>query len=391
MNQALQKLIRDRWLLLLVLLWIAVNAGIFMVKGIVTDFEAEKYISQARLVLKNGLPESDNYFLYSTTIYLIALSLKLRLGFGLVVCLQLIMNLISTLFFFRLCERLFKNSTLAFFATSVLLFNVFYQQYNTFLFTESLFYSLVVIYTSYLLLLKTFRLQQFIIITFLLLLLCVTRPTGILMLAATMIYAVFWLLRSMATYKKLLLILGSAIIFFFLLNNLLGLGGTLDFMLPFRNENIICGVDSNIRTDVYVPEKGNSLSGMFAYIVHNPAQVRKLAGLRSVAFFGMTRNYYSAIHNIYLVAFFYPLFVMAVVGSFRLVKKHKSAIIFLLSVVLFFWLTTMLTCDDWHNRFVLTLSPIFILLAFAAFIPLRQTPGYKKPPILGGFSKKVKC
>jgi hypothetical protein len=41
--------------------------------------------------------------------------------------------------------------------------------------------------------------------------------------------------------------------------------------------------------------------------------------------------------------------------------------VYILLIMVLFWVTTLLTCDDWHNRFILTITPWFFLLGISAF------------------------
>lgn len=363
----LKKFPEKKFLYLLCGLWAVVQVVIYWQKGIVTDYEAEKYISQAHLVLQYGVPESRNYYLYFTEISLIVFCLKFHLSFAFIVVIQMLVNFFATFMFLKLSLKFLYDQKLALLCTAFFILNFQYQQYNTFLFTESIFYSMAVICTSYFLRLSAYKPRQIIALVFLLALLCITRPTGILFVAATIIYHSVYFLKSFTFLKRLFIIAAASMVFLFLFNIILGIGGTLDFMLPFRNENIICGVDTTAGSGIQTMENGNSIGGLLYYIFHNPIHFLRLAWLRSVAFFGMLRSYFSLLHNVYLAVFFYPIFIFAVAGIWKRYKAKDRLSGFLVLIISLFWITTMLTCDDWHNRFILTISPFMILLAFAAF------------------------
>jgi hypothetical protein len=144
-------------------------------------------------------------------------------------------------------------------------------------------------------------------------------------------------------------------------------GGSLNFMLPFKKENIICGVPTTNNLEIKTLEKGNSVEGILYYIFNNGKQFLRLAGLKTVSFFGMVRNYYSSFHNIFLVLFFYPFYFLALAGFFNISPGKKPVFVYLSVIVLLYWITTLLTCDDWHNRFILTVFPFIFLIAFSAF------------------------
>jgi len=333
--------------------------------GVVTILEADKYITEAHLFIDEGKFYSPNYWLYSTEIFLIVAALKLHVGFLWIVVIQLLVNLVATGMFYKLALTFLKDRGLAFFTTAFFIINIPYQVYNTYLFTESLFYSLGVIFSCYLLLMNTPAARKIIILSILLGILCLTRPTGILFFPAACIYLFFRFFKKISLTAKLLTVTVTAGFFLLILNKLLGVGGSLDFMYPFRTENIICGVPTTEAHIDTLPD-GNSLEGLLYYIIHNPQQFLRLGWLKSKAFFGMRRSYYSSGHNIYLMIFYYPFYLLAIIGIIKNYKYQKSILLYLLLIIGLFWVTTLLTCDDWHNRFVLTITPWFFLIGMSA-------------------------
>jgi hypothetical protein len=160
------------------------------------------------------------------------------------------------------------------------------------------------------------------------------------------------------------------------LNSALGSGGGLDFMLPFRDERIICGVPSLPQfIDIKTSENGNSIYGLLYYATHNFSQFIRLVRLRTFAFFGLYRSYYSLAHNSYLIVYFNMIHLMAILGIFYWTKIQKLKLLFLLSFIFLTWVTVILTCDDWHNRFYLNISPYLILLSMAFVSKLIKKAG----------------
>lgn len=355
--------------------WIIVQGVQLWQNGIVTGLEAEKYITEANYLLRFGKMSSNNYYLYSTQVFLIAAAIKWKTGFAIIVVVQFLLNIFATIMFYKLAVSFLKRPGVAVLATFFFIINVPYQVYNSFLFTESIFYSLTIIYSSYLLLLKKLTAKNFVFILLFSMLLAITRPTGILFFGAAAFYIFFRFLNHINVLYKILIIASAATLFFVSLNAMLQTGGSLDFMLPFKRENIICGVNTVANVEINSFEKGNSLQGIFYYIYNNHQQFLRLAKLKTFSFFGMLRSYYSFLHNVFLVIFFYPFYVLSLAGIWKKIKQEDRAIIFLILIILLYWLTTLLTCDDWHNRFVLTVSPFLFLLGFAAFSKI--APGVK--------------
>lgn len=358
--------------ILLGFFWLLTQAALFWQRGIVTGFEAIKYINEAQHFLQYGTLSSNNFWLYSTEIFLIVAAIKLHLDFIFIVIIQWLLNLFATWMFFQLVVYILKKPLLVFLATFIFIINITYQVYNSFLFTESVFYSLTVIYSSYLLRIEKLNSKKIAILILLLILLSVTRPTGILFFPTTAIYIFFRFMKNISVWHKIAIVFSAFIIFYFSVNQMLQSGGEFDFMLPFRKENIICGVSTTTNANIEVMEKGNSLEGLVYYIFHNKDEFLKLAGLKTISFFGLTRNYYSPLHNLYLIIFFYPIYFLSIIGIIKLIKKKEKEIIYLVTIILLYWITTLLTCDDWHNRFILTVSPFIFLIAFAAFTPSKN-------------------
>ena len=364
---------------ILLLLWLLVNAFILIHRGIFLEGESAKYIGEADLFVRTGRMESANYWLYFFQIVLIAGCIKGHLSFAWIVFLQLLSNLAATGFFYRTIGYLFRNGQLAFIGTCLLLLNYFYQEFNSFLYTESFFYSFTLILSCYLIRIDSLTIRRSLTVIFLLTLICITRPTGLLFIPPAFLYLFLVFFRKMSALKKTALLMVIGLGFIFLLDMALGSGGELDFMLPFRDERIICGVPT---LPGFVPIQtagnGNSLFGLVYYILHNPAQFFRMAGLRSLAFFGLYRKYYSTGHNLYLIIYFFSVYAMTLAAVGYWLKHHLEVFCYFLSAITLTWLTVILTCDDWHNRFFLTISPFLIILSMPVLLKtLKKTPDEK--------------
>ena len=138
-------------------------------------------------------------------------------------------------------------------------------------------------------------------------------------------------------------------------------------MLPARDERIICGVPT-LPDFVKIDEStnGNSLYGLLYYITHNFSQFVRLAFYRSIAFFGVIRPYYSSVHKIYLLLLFLPLYLMMILSLKNWMKNNPALLLYCFTLIFFTWVTVILSCDDWHNRFFLTVSPYLVVLALPA-------------------------
>jgi hypothetical protein len=354
----------------LFIVWAIVHGVFIFNQGIIAVGEAEKYISEAKTLLATGTLSATNYWFYFTQIFLLAIAFKWGLGFTFVLIVQLIFSAWATYAFYRLAATLFSIQT-AFIGTLLFLLNYPFQEWSIYLQTESLFHSFTIIFTAYLLRISKLNLRHYITIALSVFLICITRPTGLFFVPAIILYLFFAFFKTIKIRLKIGLVAAAGIAFLWLMNAVIGSKGEWDFMLPFLDERIICGVptlDHNVAIKT-IPE-GDSIYGLFYYIVHNFEQFSRMAFLRSKAFFGLLRSYYSTSHNIFLAAFFYPIYAAALLSITWWVKNNGYRFLYFSVLLLMTWGTTMLTCDDWHNRWFLSISPWVILTALPAITKL---------------------
>jgi hypothetical protein len=331
--------------------------------GIVTEFEATKYIAEAGNIIEKGTVSSPNFWLYSTQIFLIAAAKKLHAGFISVAFIQWIFNAFATWALYRFSARITSKIT-GFLITLLFIFNIPLQTFNFFLQTESLFYSFTILFSCYLLGLQKLTRKNSLYILLFLILISFTRPTGLLWVPSTFLFLFFRFFRNFPFVLKIGITVIASIGFLFFLNQALGSGGELDFMLPFRDERIICGVPTLPHfIDIKISDNPNSLQGLLYYITHNFEQFSRLAWLRSKAFFGLYRSYYSNGHNVYLILYFYPLYILVLLSLRKGFAQNKHLLLYCFSLIFLTWTTVILTCDDWHNRFFLSIVPYIYILS----------------------------
>jgi hypothetical protein len=352
----------SRILVAIILLWTLIHAYLLFNFGIVTEGEAEKYITEAKKLIDGGQLTSPNFRMYITQIALLFVSFKLNLGYEFVVALQLICSLIATVSIYRLVSFIFSPET-GFIITIWFLLNIPLHQFNVFLQTDSLFYSFTIIFSCYLLRIQNFTLKQLIIVLVSLTLISVTRPTGLLFLPPVVLYLYFRFFHGPGWLYKISFVFLLTALFFYFLNAAIGSGGELDFMLPARTEQIICGVPT-VPSSVPIDEtvNYNSLYGLFYYVTHNFSQFSRLAFKRAIAFFGVLRSYYSTLHNVCLVLLYYPIYVLAALSA-RYWFKRPLILLYIASLTFLYLITAVVSCDDWHNRFFLTITPYLMVLA----------------------------
>lgn len=358
--------------IILVIVWSLLQFLAFYQFGIVASFEATKYIEQAQLLTDAGSYSSYNFLFYSTEILLIALCTKLNVNLGAVVLVQLVSNALSLFFFYKLVYRLTGQSIFAFIITLFFLSMFYYHLYNVHLFTESLFFSFSIFFTYYLFTIQKLTLKTLSLLFLFLTTLIFTRPTGMFFFPAT----IFFLIVRFGK-KKFLPILfsiaGGLFLFYILLNKALDSGGELDFLLPYIEEHVICGVPTIQKAHTIVmPVNKNSVEGLWYIIKNNDELFLRLAKQRFIAFWGMYRPFYSTIHNLFIVAYFFIIYFLILFGIRKMLSYNLPQAIFMLTYISLVLLTVLLSCDEWHNRFMFSILPFLLLLGIGSFI--KNTP-----------------
>jgi hypothetical protein len=107
----------------------------------------------------------------------------------------------------------------------------------------------------------------------------------------------------------------------------------------------------------------NSIQGLFYIITHHFKLFLSLAIKRMIAFFGVARSYYSLLHNLILCTYFYLLYVSILLEIRNLFNKNKAEAWFSITLISLMTVTIMLSCDEWSNRFILSVLPFILLLA----------------------------
>jgi hypothetical protein len=359
--------------------WLLINCILLLRNGIVTTGEPEKYLHQAHLLIQTGHFESPNFIFYAVIILLLAACLKLHLSFAFVIALQLSLNLIATLYFYSTVNFLLQSRKAALIATALLLLNIPYQAFNDFLQTESLFQSCSLLLICFMARQTGYSIRSLLIALCALVVLPLIRPAGFLFWPAAAIYLYAGLPAKLHRAWKMTWAAAILLLTLYTINLAMKSGGELDIMLPFREQHIICGTPT-LLTPVTATSGNpvNPIHALFSYIDLHPGSFIRLAGLKTLSFWSIYRNYYSLSHNGYLIIFFYPITGMAIF-SFPFWKRRGLLLpyFYVLTPILTTWLTVIMSCDDWSNRFFLSISPLLLILASAFFT--RRSPAQKNP------------
>lgn len=377
----LKQLPYQRHFLILSAIWLVVQSIIFYQFGIVTGYEAKKYIYQADYFLQHGHYETGNYLFYSTEILLIALCKKIQAGYLPLVAIQLLFNAVATFCFYRIVMQFTLRGQVALGFTAALLCMYYYQLYNVHLFTESLYFSFSVIFFYGLMRARKLSVLALLLILSGLAILYFTRPVGLFFIPATFLFLVLKFYPRRAFFVLSTAGVALLLLFYLALNTSLNSGGELDFLLPYLDERIICGVPTIAEPHkINLPVEKDSIEGLFYVITHNWQLFVSLSVKRLLAFFGVVRSYYSTGHNIFIGIYFYTMYLLIISGIRKWHSFQKPQVVFILCLLFFTALTTALSCDEWHNRFIFAILPFLLLLASLHFSkPIPQNKANVEP------------
>lgn len=351
------------------IVWLLMQILFFYTFGIITELEAIRYINVAKYILSTGHYPSDNFLFYSVLIWLGVFCIKYSTGFGLIIVLQIILNGLSVLFFYKLILKLTSRSIIALVFTLIFLSMIYYHVYNVYLYTESIYFSLTVLFTYFLFFIPSLTFKNICLVILFIIVLSITRPTGFFFLPAAFVFLTFKFYYKKAWLITSVCLISCTVIFYLLLNFIMGSGGGLDFLLPYLDERVICGVPTITKPhDIRIPEELNPVQTLWYVFTHHTGLFLSLASRRFIAFFGMVRSHYSFFHNIYIVTIFFTVYILMLLSVKKMFTQLLPVALYCSAVIALFTITIILSCDEWHNRFIFGLWPLFLVMASGIFM-----------------------
>lgn len=328
--------------------------------------ESLKYIGEANYMLRHHHLSEDRYIFYLLTILVIALSSLLHIGLYGAVIIIMGINLGAYIYFYKALQFVFPNKVLPLFACLLLLSFWPYQLWSVFLYTECLFYSMVLFLFARLILCNNINTPFLLQAGVLLLAVIISRPLGVLFIIPVLLFIFFRLPKRQRVYFYVALIAGVGVIAFSL-QVIFTTTPDVTMLRIFQEENIICGIPaSTTHTNLVLPANMNPLYQLLFYVTHNFSIFVQLAITRLRYFFFLVRDYYSTAHNAYLLSCVVLIYGLILVRIKRITTVlSRSLLAFIFSAVFLFAITIAFLCDDYHSRFFLTLMPLFVVLVVA--------------------------
>jgi hypothetical protein len=352
---------------LIFLAWLLAEMAWCNIFGVEFSLESVKYINEANYLLQHHSLSQARYLFYLPTILVITFSFVIKTGLYGALFFLLIYNFLTYYVFFQALKKRF---------TVIQSFAIFlfclafwpYQSWTLSLYSETFFYSSIVLLLSHLLAFKKFTLKYSVLLCLTVALVVISRPLGILCVPGVLAFIFFKLNR-----KQKIVFSFTVVMFGLLLNYVARIifTTTPDWTMqrPLLEAFLICDIPGPLAgKPLDLTDDPNPLYQLFYYITHNFSIFISLAAERMKLFFFLTRDYYSTKHNTFLLAVVIPLYIIIVAGVRKIRKRREGIVPFLLVTILCFAASVAVQCDDYHNRFFLSLWPLLLLLvAFAVF------------------------
>jgi len=363
-----------RSIVILILLWSLVQFLLFLKFGIQTQLESQKYIHAAQYLQEHGRLPETRYLFYSGIIGLIYLSNLVHGGWITVVLVQLFISLVAHIAFYKALARVStKNSIAPLIATAILCVFYPFQQWNLALYSESLFYSSILLFFSACMAFRILPQAIFLIAV----ILC--RPLGILFLPSWMLL-VFLRSSKKVRFALSIVIIGGLALFAIISNTVLSTISDWEVLRPAQQGYIICDMPTGDSLTLDPAWKSQSpIRQLSSYIIGHPGHFIGLSLKKLEAFFLLHRSYYSSIHNLFLLLFCIILYLPLFIYKSRREKEILQLRIFGISLILVFAVAICLQCDDYHSRFINAIIPFIIFLGCFKFVDGWASSGKKRP------------
>ncbi|UEG49013.1 hypothetical protein LK994_10230 [Ferruginibacter lapsinanis] len=357
-----------------IMLWLVFQAIWIAVFGFDFQGESDKYITEARLFIINHGFTQQRYIFYSTTILIIVCSNLIKMGVYGAVAIIMLINLCSYLYFFKAIKSFYVEKYPAYLLLIFLLFFWPYQRWSITLYTEGIFYSLVLVLFALLIRYRDLSARFLLALSAVMTLLVLTRPMGVLFIVPVLMFIYFHLVGR----QKVIFLIGL-IVGLVLINQVAQVvfTTTRDWSMVQALQSDIIIADKEVipvNKNIVITQNPNQLYQLVFYITHNFSHFIMLALKRLQAFFFLVRSYYSTAHNVFLLA---PvaLVYLLIISRVNKIKKaiNKSLLVFVVLSVVFFAVAVALQFDDYHNRFFLTLMPCITVLASAAVFQIKSS------------------
>jgi hypothetical protein len=351
------------------ILWIAMQGWLFISRGPQLSVDSDFYIQNAQVIQSGHLPQARGFW-YTSYAGFLALVFLLGGGITTVVIIQMMLSGVAAISLYFATYKLVNSKAAAFMATLLFILWFKIHEWNTFIYTESLFTSCLVI--SFGFLLSSGKWWHYGLCLLFLVVVFFIRPVGIAMLVGILFYgfALVWpkLNRVVATLALLLITcLGLLMVNAMLTDfNFIASYQKGELIYPNISLGISVPVDLTIPSMEYPP-----LVQLVLFACLNPIYFFKLSVIKLLLFFGNVKPYFSPLHNVLIVCTLYPIYFFALRGV-KVLSEATGAKSYIFGYVLASAFMVALTSENWDGRFLVPLLPFVFLLAAAGMARERK-------------------
>ncbi len=321
--------------------------------------DTQRYIEEATY-WQQGQSAESYHFWYSGYILLLLINKVLFSSYSAIVVLQMVFSILALLS----CYQALKTVTAANPALFSCLFVVLYlpiQQWNVYLLTESLYISsLLFLFSAFLGVFKKWTWLFILISSYMIISL---RPNGFtIILAILCAWTFFKIIKKQNKWPITLFLFICFSIVIWLVQLKATVFATF-IQNSFSAGEIICGyvghtIPTNYET---LPITDNAVALIIKMLFNNPLATTKLVLWKLFYLIFDVRPYYTFGHNLFILAFLIPFYLLCFYGIVAHFKKQYYQAVVILFFVLFNVVIVLISYVDWDGRF---LAPLLVSLVF---------------------------
>ena len=348
---------------LLLLLWLLLQIWGYSKFGVTSSADTPFYIAQATDWLKGIWPEGRERW-YSSYSLTIALVIAITGSASYIVVVQVLLSMVAMLALYKLGNEVSKQYKAGFIACIMYLFFFKLQQWNYFIYAESLAISGTIIVLYFLV--KAKKILPVMLTAVVLCYVVFLRPNGLGVLVASFMYLIARTYQKRQLTKQQLVI-GSAtfmIMILYVSNRMLAteVANFIDSYsrgeLVYPNHTLGFKPDHNlIKPSPSTPP----LLQLLLYAVQNTWYFLQLCVLKLGLFIFHVKPYFGIFHNIYLLLFL-PIVYLFFFSALKIVPLPVAA--FALTVFTLQAAIVSISSENWDGRFLFpVLPPVFLVAA----------------------------
>jgi len=347
-----------------------VQVGLYMFHGVRFGGDSGRYIEAGQMIVHGIMPSGKALGFMGYNLF-VAFFMSVGLGLKGIVFGQVLMSGVAALATYFIAMRLYSHRA-GFVAALLFICFLDLQNWNFYIYTDSLFVSMTVIALAAILWAKGS--WRILVIVPLVLFAVSIRPNGVILLSAWACYLM--ILAWGAGYRKI-------VVFILLVTAGAGLlvidpylsAQREELVVQYAKGIVIWGYDQISVTDVGAIELLQTDQHVFIaliqYVFAAPVRVLELFFLKIWYLFLHTRPFYSTFHNIAIVLCLVPVYIMAVVELCRY-KSWSPDKMLLIAVGAFQMLLVGATYTDWNGRFLLVILPSVFIFASPVLVKISE-------------------